>query len=65
MQTAELGRQINICITMIRSGLYMIGYGTRKIILKLPPFLNYERGTSRAGNSKSNENKSKNVFVFI
>ena len=45
----------------------MIGYGRGKFILKLPPFFNYERGTSRAGKFKtSNENKqTKNVFVIV
>ena len=27
-------------------------------------FLNYERGTSRAGNSKSNQNKQTKTFLF-
>ena len=37
-----------------------------KLILKLPTsFLNYEGGTSRAGNSKSNKkNNKKKVFCF-
>ena len=35
----------------------------KKNNFEITAFLNYERGTSRAGNSKSNENK--NVFVFI
>ena len=39
-------------------GLYMIGYGEQEKI-----FLNFEWGTSRAGNSKSNENK--NVVFFF
>ena len=57
-------------ITWVWSGLYMIGYGTRKIILKLPPFLitnaffNYERGTPRVGKFKTS-NENKNVFAFI
>ena len=45
------------------TGLYMIGYGTKKNNFEITAFLNYEQGTSRAGNSKSNENID--GFVFI
>ena len=46
-------------------GLYMIGYGTGKIILKLviTALLNFERGTSRAGNSNENKNTNKHISV--
>ena len=41
----------------------MIGYGKGKIILKLPPFLIFERGSSRAGNSNENKNTNKHISV--
>ena len=41
----------------------MIGYGTRKIIFKLPPFWIMNEELQERENSKSNENK--NIFVFI
>ena len=34
----------------------------RKIYFEITAFFNYERGTSRVGNSKSNENKK---FLFL
>ena len=37
----------------------------KKNNFEITAFLNYDLGTSRAGNSKSNENKNKNVFVFF
>ena len=37
----------------------------RKNYFEIPAFLQIEQGKSRAGNSKSNENKYKTVFVFI
>ena len=38
----------------------------KKNDFEITAFLNYERGTSRAGNSKSNENKNKKfVFFFV
>ena len=43
----------------------MIGYRTRKIILKLPPFWIMNEELPRVGNSKSNENKNVFVYVFI
>ena len=37
----------------------------KKNNFEITAFLNYERGTSRAGNSNSKSNENKNVFVFI
>ena len=41
----------------------MIGYGTRKIILKLPPFLILNEELPRAGNSNENKNTNKHISV--
>ena len=37
----------------------------KKNNFEITVFLNYERGTSRAGNPKSNENNNVFVFAFI
>ena len=37
----------------------------RKKYFEIVALLNFERGTSRVGNSNSKSNESKNVFVFI
>ena len=44
----------------------MIGYGTRnkKNIFEITAFLNYERGTSRAGNSKHQMKIKTFLFSF-
>ena len=46
-------------------GLYMIGYGTRKIILKFPLFCRLNEEYQERKNSKHEmKTKNKNVFVF-
>ena len=48
-------------------GLYMIGYGTGKIILKFPPFYRLNKENQERENSKHQMKiKSKEtVFVFV